>query len=74
MQLFASKMLVARGLILEGLVPKELTVLLMKVLTLPVTRGGSISQTSLLMTGYQEGIQLVKTGGREVFVVKSEQF
>ncbi len=42
------------------------TVPLMKVGTLPVTRGCSVPQTSPLVTGYQEGVhvQLVKADDR----------
>ncbi len=53
---------------------EKTTVPLMKVGTLPVTRGCSVPQTSPLLTGYQGGVQLVKIGGRGVFVVKSVQF
>ena len=48
------------------------TVPLMKVGTLPVTRACSVPETSPLVTGYRGGVQLVKTGGWRVFVVKSE--
>ena len=48
------------------------TVPLMTVGTLPVTRACSVPQTSPLVSGYRGVyIQMVKTGGGRVFVVKS---
>lgn len=43
----------------------QTTVPLMKVGTLSVTRAYSTPKTNFFMTGYQKGVQLVKSGNRE---------